>query len=156
MLPQNKEAVSKGIHDFNVMILDPRTPKLVKPIMGINGKGFNIGEDLYHQLHTLVEVKNPSDNGKEQWLDILKQLQNYHVTSTRNTNAFSIAGDGTRIAFFIYVHDIHSNFANKGKDYNGFLCLAADEHGVKMVEQNDVFGPQIVWYDLSGGNFWMI
>lgn len=52
---QNKE--STGIWDFSVRILDPRTPKVTKSIMGIEAKGADVGVDLFHQLHTLVEIK---------------------------------------------------------------------------------------------------
>jgi hypothetical protein len=147
---------SDGIWDFAVRVLDPRTPKLVKPMMGIEGTGRYIKEDLYNQVHTLVEIKEPEKNldynskQKQPWLSVLGQLQRYHVNSTNNTNAFSIAAVGTRIAFFIYAHDIHSNFANKGKEYNGFLCLVAKDDKVEILEQFDDFGPQIVWYDLTG------
>lgn len=83
------------------------------------------------------------------WLSILKQLQDYHIASSANTNCFSTAAVGTRIAFFIYIHDIHSNFPNKGKDYNGFLSLIAMNEGVKLNKQFDSYEPQIVWYDLA-------
>lgn len=141
-----------NIWDFSIMVLDPRTYQLTRDIMGIDKVGANINEDLFHQVHTLIEGKKPKAGHGEQWNSILKQLQKYHTSSDKNTNSFSIAIDGTKIAFFIYIQDAHSCYINKGHDFNGFLCLRATNEGVTLVEQKDIFAPQITWYDMIGSD----
>ena len=131
---QSQSKQGNGIWDFTVRILDPRTAKLTQKAVGINKVGGDLGTDLFHQLHTLIEAKKPSGS-KLQWNAILAQIQKYHTGRYANTNAFSIAIDGTKIAFFIYIHDIHHNYVNKGNMFNGFLCLYVVNEGVEVVPQ---------------------
>jgi hypothetical protein len=41
------------------------------------------------------------------------QLKTYHRIGSDNINAFSMAIDGTKIAFFIYIDNIHEKYVNK-------------------------------------------
>lgn len=146
--PQSKyTGANINLRDFCVKIFDPKLNYL-RNMSGINANVQESMKDqnLFHQVHTIVEIKNPHPKEQEPWLAVLEQLKKYHV-SNENTNSFSIAIDGTRVAFFMYIHGIHKNYPNKSPMVSGFLCLQATDEGVSILEQKDTFAPQIVWYD---------
>lgn len=148
-----------GLIDGTVTIFDPRSWEAVKPCLGLHGKfeeKSNI--NLFHNLNCLIEAKKAHDvTGKNSSLiKILGQLKRYHVQSTKNINAFSIAIRGFHMAFFTYIHDWHHtvNFFNKGTHSNGFLCLYLTDEGIQILPQYDTYEPQNIAYNMVGGCIW--
>jgi hypothetical protein len=139
-----KNKTKYGIRDFCVKIIDPEVYKDSKKFVGLNAEGRQSDKDYYDQVHTMVECKCPGSSGKQQWLPMLAQLKGYHLSSAENTNSFSICMDGSRIAFFMFIENIHRNYVNKSSTASGFLCLHVTKKGVEIVPQKDTFAPQIV------------
>ncbi len=95
----------------------------------------------------LMELKSLAG---EPWWKLLNQNSFYADNDRTVTNPILFTAKATKVAFFLYVQDWHSDngFDLKFYKFNGLLGLYFDREGVKILPQENTFYPQIMFFDM--------
>ena len=105
----------------------------------------------YQNIPVLMIEDKAISKSSDSWLDLLEQARFYAKNNKEYEVVFVMALKGTRMAFFMYDQDWHSDrgFDLKYEGSQDMLGLEVTPLGIKGVPQFNTYYPQLKIYDAS-------